>query len=76
MVYSGTFQPLNDDSYVPQTPKLHLQQYDNYGIYSIVCISRIGQSNPKLRHFLAWQTQHVRPISVNFRQLAELYPGI
>jgi hypothetical protein len=38
-MYSGIFTQLNDDSYAPTVPKLDLQQWDNYGIYSLACIN-------------------------------------
>jgi hypothetical protein len=76
MAYSGIFAPLNNDDYAPQSPNFSHQQWENYGIYSIACISKINGIDPELRKFMSWQTQYVRPIPVDFRLLVETYPGI
>lgn len=43
MTYFGVFESLNSDksTSVPQTPKLQLQQWDNYGIYTLACVDAI-----------------------------------
>jgi hypothetical protein len=38
-MYSAPFTQLNTDSYAPIIPKLSLQQWDNYSIYSLACIN-------------------------------------
>jgi hypothetical protein len=51
MNYTGVFAPLNNDSYAPDIPKLALQQWDNYGIYSLACIDLTNRKLSKTRKY-------------------------
>jgi hypothetical protein len=45
MDYEYPFLDLNNDDLAPKVQKLNLQQFDNYGIYSVCCRDRITVAN-------------------------------
>ncbi len=50
-MYSGVFEQLNQDNYAPTIPKLSLQQWDNYGIYSLACIDLTNRKLSETRKY-------------------------
>lgn len=73
----------HEDSYLPVNSKPELQQWDNYGIYDLICTDSIYSTyssnvitrvrKRKLQNFLAVQAYSVVPISCDFQAIASTY---
>jgi hypothetical protein len=74
-----------NDNYRPIDPKPSLQQYGNYQLDDLYCTDIViietvnGVQQPeqlsKKNNFLAVQAYSARPITVNFSQIVQQYPG-
>jgi hypothetical protein len=68
----SNYQGIND-SYLPTISKPSLQQYDNYQIYTLVCIDDTENQIKIGNGFLAIQSFSIEPIEINFISLVNTY---